>query len=350
MASAEPLLCEGQAKPFLKWAGGKSQLLPALRALYPQELRTGKIHRYIEPFLGGGALFFDVMQGYSVDEAHLFDINEELILTYSVVKHDPLALADALAELRARYLAREPDERRLFFYEIRSRYNEARFKIDLDQYGVNWVVRAAQMIFLNKTCFNGLYRVNRSGAFNVPFGGYRNPLVFVEDNLHAVSRLLSRATLHRGSYADCAPYVTDETFVYFDPPYRPLSKTASFTSYSRSEFGDTQQKQLAAFVVEMNQRTKAKLMLSNSDPKHADRHDLFFDTLYAELEIQRVLATRMINSDGEGRGKINEIVVTNYHNQPNPCQKPNKADDSTSTSVNINANTLSALRTLSEKC
>jgi len=270
LAIVEPLLSEGQAKPFLKWAGGKSQLLPALRALYPHELRSGKIRRYIEPFLGGGAVFFDVMQGYSVDDAHLFDINEELILSYSVVKHDPLALADALAELRARYLALGIDERGILYYDVRSRYNEERCQIDFDHYAAGWVTRAAQMIFLNKTCFNGLYRVNRSGAFNVPFGGYRNPLVFLEDNLRAVSRLLMRATLHRGSYAECAPFISDESFVYFDPPYRPLSRTASFTSYSRTGFGDTQQQQLAEFVAKMNRQTKAKLMLSNSDPKHAD--------------------------------------------------------------------------------
>ncbi len=297
------LFGEVEAKPFLKWAGGKSQLLPVLRELYPPELRAGDIHRYIEPFLGGGALFFDVIQGYEVEEAHLFDINEELILAYSVVKHEPEALIDGLVAYRTHYLERNESDREKFFYELRHQYNQNRQAIDFATFGHDWIARAAQMIFLNKTCFNGLYRVNRSGTFNVPFGGYRNPVVFDEANLYAASRLLKRANLHIGSYADCAHYVDDKSFVYFDPPYRPLTKSASFTAYARSGFGDTQQKALASLFCKLSQRTRAKMMLSNSDPRHANPDDSFFDDLYAGQYIQRVLASRMINSKGVGAEK-----------------------------------------------
>lgn len=312
MTVKEPGLLPAIARPFLKWAGGKSQLLPALRGLYPPELHLGGIGRYVEPFLGGGAVFFDVVQNYAVEDAHLFDINEELILAYSVIKQDPQALINELGQMRAQYLQRDETAREALFYSVRHKYNEARNTMNWSRYSEKWIHRAAQMIFLNKTCFNGLHRVNRSGFFNVPFGGYKNPVIFDEGNLLAVSQLLARATLHRGPYTLCAEYVTDDTFVYFDPPYRPLSNTSSFTSYSRDKFGDPQQKELAGLFTRLASDSSARLILSNSDPKHANPDDTFFDDLYAGFTITRVQASRMINSNGEGRGKITEIVVTNY--------------------------------------
>lgn len=312
MANREPECPAAQSRPFLKWAGGKSQLLPAIRARYPAELRAGQIRRYVEPFVGGGAVFFDVMQSFVVEEAHLFDANEELIVAWSVLQRDPEALIAELAALRSRYLALDDEGRAALYYAVRDAFNSARAGMDFARYGASWIARAAQIIFLNKTCFNGLHRVNSAGHFNVPFGAYKNPILFDEENLRAAARLLARATLHHGPYSRCADYVTDDSFVYFDPPYRPLTQTASFTAYSRHKFGDEEQRQLAALFAALAHKTRARLMLSNSDPRHTNPADSFFDDLYAGFSIERVLASRMINSKGEGRGKITEIVVTNY--------------------------------------
>ena len=184
--------------------------------------------------------------------------------------------------------------------------------MDFHTYSAAWVERAADMIFLNKTCFNGLFRVNASGLFNVPFGRYRHPVVFEEQNILRVSQLLQCATLHVGGFASCAAWVDARTFVYFDPPYRPISPTSSFTSYSRGKFDDNDQRALAQFFAHLAARSGARLMLSNSDPKNLDANDNFFDDLYAPFTVHRVSASRMINSAGDGRGRISEILVTNY--------------------------------------
>ena len=303
-----------QAKPFLKWAGGKSQLLPQFRFHYPPQLSSGRMRRYIEPFLGGGAVFIDIAQRYSIAEAHLFDINEELVLTYTVVQRDPQRLIEVLTELRRHYIELDAVGRTEYFYAVRAHYNAERPAIDFQVFSDAWIERAADMIFLNKTCFNGLYRVNASGGFNVPFGRYANPEVFEEQNILRVSDLLQRASLHVGGFESCEPFVSDDSFVYFDPPYRPVSKTASFTSYARDKFDDHDQRTLARFFAHLATTTQAKLMLSNSDPRNLAPDDMFFDDLYAQFRIHRVSASRMINSVAEGRGKITEILVTNYQN------------------------------------
>lgn len=301
-----------RAKPFLKWAGGKSQLLPALRNHYPKQLIEGRIARYIEPFLGGGAVFFDVLQSYRVDEAHLFDVNEELILCYRVVQREPERLAAVLEERRRRFQECEEPLRVDYFYAVRFRFNERRASIDFENYSEKWIEHAADLIFLNKTCFNGLYRVNTSGMFNVPFGGYRNPIIFSEENLRLASSLLHRAVLHCGESAGSREMVTDDSFVYFDPPYRPISASSSFTSYARYGFDDAQQVQLSKYFARLDKHTGAQLMLSNSDPKNVSPHDNFFENAYAPFHIHRVAASRMINSVGHGRGKISELIITNY--------------------------------------
>ena len=195
---------------------------------------------------------------------------------------------------------------------MRDHYNAQRATIDFQVFADGWVERAADMIFLNKTCFNGLYRVNAAGGFNAPFGRYVNPKIFEEQNILRVAELLQRATLHVGSFESCEPFVRDDAFVYFDPPYRPISRTASFTSYARDRFDDDDQRSLARFYAKLATGTQAKLMLSNSDPRNLAPDDLFFDDLYAPFHIHRVAASRMINSVAEGRGKITEILVTNY--------------------------------------
>lgn len=299
------------AKPFLKWAGGKTQLLPQYRRYYPAELASGVIGRYVEPFLGGGAVYLDIVQRYRITEAHLFDINEELILAYSVVQRDPQALIGQLTNHRQRYSSLDEPARSSYFYYVRERYNDHKRSIDFHTYSSAWIERASDMIFLNKTCFNGLFRVNAAGHFNVPFGRYKYPTIFEEQNILRISQLLQNATLHTGDFASCEAWVDEHTFVYFDPPYRPISPTSSFTSYAQSGFNDKDQRELARFFASLSTKSGAKLMLSNSDPKNFDPDDNFFDDLYAPFTIHRVTANRMINSVGDGRGQISEILVVN---------------------------------------
>jgi len=295
------------AKPFLKWAGGKSQLLAQLAAHYPPQLATGEIKRYVEPFVGGGALFLDVMQRFPIPEAFLFDINPELILVYRVVQQAAEALIAHLQAQQEAYLARSPQARAAYFYEMRAAYNAQRPTIDHAHFSEAWILRAAQMIFLNKTCFNGLYRVNARGDFNTPVGRYQHPAIFTAGNIRAVSRLLQRAELRAGHFHAAAAVIDDHTFVYFDPPYRPLSATAHFTAYAAQRFDDADQIALAHFFAHLHTTRGAKLMLSNSDPA-----DDFFETLYTGFHIHRVWANRMINADAGARGKITELLVTNY--------------------------------------
>jgi DNA adenine methylase len=300
------------AKPFLKWAGGKNQLLEQLRANYPVGLESGRITRYVEPFLGGGAVFLDVMQRSPSAQAFVYDINPELLVAYTAVQRDPAGLIDRLTDYRRQYLEKDETGRTEFFYGRREHYNAQKAAIDFGVFSPAWIERAADLIFLNKTCYNGLFRVNSAGRFNVPFGRYVKPEIFDADNIWAVSQLLQRATMRCGGFETCRDVVDDNTFVYFDPPYRPISTTSSFTSYAADRFGDDDQRRLAGFFTDLTANTRAKLMLSNSDPKNNDPDDHFFDDLYAGFNIRRVSASRMINSVGGGRGKITEILVTNY--------------------------------------
>ena len=171
--------------------------------------------------------------------------------------------------------------------------------------------RAGQLIFLNRTCFNGLFRVNSRGGFNVPLGSYKNPTILFEDLLRVDSAVLQNTTIHLGDFMLSEPLVSEDTFVYLDPPYRPLNRTSSFTQYAKGGFDDDDQRRLAEYYARCD-AAGARLMLSNSDPKNIDTDDDFFDTLYAPYRVDRVPATRMINSDGAGRGEVNEIIVTNY--------------------------------------
>ncbi len=299
------------AKPFIKWAGGKTQLLPQLKNLYPAELKSGLIKRYIEPFLGGGSVFFEIAQHYKIENAKLFDINPELILLYKVAQQDVESLIGFLENLSKEFLKLTEQKRKEYFYECRINYNNQRFNINYNRYAETWIARAAQTIFLNKTCFNGLFRVNSKGQFNVPFGEYKNPSFFNEGNLKAVSKVLEIADIYCDDYTRISAHVTKDSFVYFDPPYRPISVTSSFKSYAANNFNDKQQTELAAFYKRLSE-TGAKLMLSNSDPKNINASDIFFDELYAGFNIHSVSASRMINSNASKRGLINEIVVTNY--------------------------------------
>jgi DNA adenine methylase len=299
------------AKPFLKWAGGKNQLLSVFNELYPKELLKGKIKNYYEPFVGGGAVFFDIAQNYRIDSAFLYDINEELILTYKVIQKEVSSLIEFLHRYSKQYLSLKKEKREKYYYEFRHNFNLQRFNIDYEKYSETWVSRAAQIIFLNKTCYNGLFRFNSKGEFNSPFGLYDNPKILDEKNLLNVSKLLEIAEIKKADFKEVKRDIKKASFVYFDPPYRPLSKTSNFTSYSKYQFKDDEQIQLATLFNELNEMD-CFLMLSNSDPKNTDPTDNFFDLIYKGYNIIRVPAKRIINSDAKKRNSINEIIVTNY--------------------------------------
>lgn len=299
------------ARPFLKWAGGKTQLLNQLQRRLPEGIRQGGITRYLEPFVGGGAVFFAINQRYSFECSDICDINEELVLAYLVVKHDVEDLIEVLGEMEKDYYALDEAGRSAYFYKVRDIFNTEKERICFDRYARSWIERAARLIFLNHTCFNGLFRVNARGHFNVPFGRYRSPGILDAENLRLASAVLEQTAIHHGDFTGCEERVDDRTFVYLDPPYRPLSSTAQFTGYYRAGFGEGDQVRLAEFIRTLDRRG-AKIMLSNSDPCNEDPDDTFFDSLYAGYTIDRVAAKRTINSNGGRRGAISELIITNY--------------------------------------
>lgn len=299
------------AKPLLKWAGGKSQLVDEIDSRLPIEFKKGEIRNYCEPFLGGAAVYFHIAQKYSIDKAILSDVNEEIILFYQVIKNDVNEFLELVNYLKETYLSLDSDKQSKFFYDIRKQFNHSKKNIDFKYYSKNWIDRAAQLLFLNKTCFNGLFRQNSKGEFNVPFGKYTNPQFLDKNNVILISKLLQKAELFILDFEDIEKLIDDTFFVYFDPPYRPISKTSSFTSYSKFEFSDNEQIRLAELFKRLDNK-RIKLMLSNSDPKNVNPKDDFFENLYSKFRIERVLANRMINCNGNGRGKINELIITNY--------------------------------------
>ena len=295
-----------RAKPFLKWAGGKTQLLDQMATRFPAELRLGKIRRYIEPFVGGGAVFFHIAQNYDVEEFHLFDVNEELVLAYRTVKTAVEHLIDTLSRIELHYLGLNEDSRRAFFYEMRATFNTSRALSNRRTIDFKCVERTAQLIFLNKTCFNGLFRVNSKSEFNVPFGRYKNPGYCDEANLRAVSQALQHVELSSASFEKVLEKAVPGDFVYFDPPYVPVSKTANFTAYQAHGFTENDQIKLRDVCIELTQRS-VKVMLSNSA---TDRVRTLYST--PDFFITEVQASRAINSNGKRRGKLTELIVTNY--------------------------------------
>lgn len=288
-------------KPFVKWAGGKSQLLNEIRAKYPE-----KIDKYCEPFVGGGAVLLDVLANCQPKEVLINDINAELANTYSQIKNSVGELIEMLSEMQETFWEKNDTDRKIMYFAKRERFND--LKVNGDEQ-IN-LEKAALFIFLNKTCFNGLYRVNRKGLFNVPIGSYKKPPICDAENLRLISGLLKNVQIKCGDYSKCADFIDENTFVYIDPPYRPLTATASFTSYSENEFGDKQQIELGKFVDEISAKG-AKVLISNSDPKNSDESDSFFDDLYSSYTIMRVSAKRMINSKATGRGSVNELLICN---------------------------------------
>ncbi|KHO61022.1 modification methylase [Thermoanaerobacter sp. YS13] len=300
------------AKPFLKWAGGKTQLLDELYKRLPSSLiQSGEIERYVEPFVGGGAFFFFLKRNFKIKESFLIDINKELIIGYKVIQNNVNELIHELSSMEEKYLKLSEEQRKDFYYNIRDEYNRQKDNFDYVNYNLDWVKRAAYLIFLNKTCFNGLYRLNKKGEFNVPFGKYKNPTICDADNLIEVSKALENTEIICADFEESKKYIHKNTLVYLDPPYRPLNNTSNFTSYNEDGFDDDDQRRLAQFFKEMDKRG-AYLILSNSDPKNEDVDDNFFDELYAGFIIERVKAKRYINSNGDKRGDINELIIRNY--------------------------------------
>ena len=295
---------EKTVKPFLKWAGGKGQLLKEIEKYYPFDRG---IIKYAEPFVGGGAVLFDILSKYNLEEIYISDINAELINTYVIVSDNIEELIELLKTYQFEYVPLDTEDRKSYYMALRERFND--LKINGNK--AENIEKAALMIFLNKTCFNGLYRVNKKGLFNVPMGAYKNPLICDEKNLRAVSEKLQNVKIVCGDYRKSANFIDEHTFVYFDPPYRPLTETASFTAYTENLFNDEEQIELAEFVESMHKKG-ANVLVSNSDPKNSNAEDDFFDKIYSAHKIKRVEATRMINCNSEARGKIKELLISNF--------------------------------------
>ncbi|MEN6611813.1 MAG: DNA adenine methylase [Methanoregulaceae archaeon] len=303
------------AKPFLKWAGGKTQLLREFEERLPPELENGKIEMYVEPFIGGGAMFFSLNRKYRFRRSVICDLNQELILCYAAIKSSVRDLIGRLEELESAYSNRDDAERKDLYYAIRDTFNRDRPGFDFSRKNPGRVERAAQLIFLNRTCYNGLFRVNRNGGFNVPFGRYKNPDILNEEILEEAAKVLRNTRIIHGDFTLCGKYADKGTFVYCDPPYRPINPTSSFTQYAKGGFTDSDQERLAMFIRDLDAKG-VRVMLSNSDPKNADPDDPFFENLYCGFLQERVPARRSINCNGSRRGVINELIVTNYRSCP----------------------------------
>lgn len=292
-----------KAKPFIKWVGGKSQLLESIGTQLPDDFIQQDNLTYIEPFAGGGAMLFHLLQCYpNIQKAVINDINPDLVMTYRSIRQSPGLLIDILEKLQQDFRSLNEDKRKTFFLEKREQYNQ---KLPDE------VEHSALFIFLNRTCFNGLYRVNSKGHFNVPFGRYTNPKICDRQTIMADSQLLQKVEILSGDFEATLEHAGPVSFFYFDPPYRPLSDTSSFNSYAKEGFNDDAQIRLSSFCRKID-ALGHRFVLSNSDPKGINPADNFFDELYSGFRIQRVLASRMVNSNATKRGKLSELLITNF--------------------------------------
>ena len=297
-----------KAKPFIKWAGGKGQLLSQLERYLPAQI-DGSPLTYIEPFVGGGAMLFHMLNQHpEIRRAIINDINPHLVTVYRVIKDRPKDLIQHLALLEKKYFALTDEaSKKAFYLEAREVFNEKKLN-DID--------RSSYLIFLNRTCFNGLYRENSKGKFNVPFGRNLHPTICNADTIMADSDALNRVnvTILNGDFADTMNYLDDNgiNFIYFDPPYRPLNATSSFNSYVKEEFGDNEQIRLRDYTRKLDERPEVYWMLSNADCSAKNPEDTFFEEIYGDFFINRVYASRAINADPKKRGKLTELLICNY--------------------------------------
>jgi DNA adenine methylase len=293
-----------KAKPFIKWVGGKGQLIEQLEALLPADFSERKNVTYIEPFVGGGAMLFYMLQKYpNIKSAVINDINPDLTLCYKVVRDNPTELINSLKDIQTQYYSISTDEeRKEFFLKQRDLFNSK---------SLNKIENTTLFFFLNRTCFNGLYRVNKAGKFNVPFGKYITPTICDKATIYADSKLLQNVEIMTGDFEQTFDKIKENTFFYFDPPYRPLSNTSSFNDYAKEDFNDDAQIRLKQFCDKLNE-IGINFMLSNSDCLGKDGKDLFFDNLFIDYKIDRVWAKRNVNAIASKRGKLTELLIRNY--------------------------------------
>ena len=293
------------AKPFLKWAGGKTQLINEIGKSLPNEITKSKF-TYIEPFVGSGAVLFWILNNFpNLEKAVINDINKDLTNTYNIIVSQTKELISILQILQNEFhsLENKPEEKKEYYYKKRELFNTRKEEK---------ISQAALFIFLNRTCFNGLYRVNKNNKYNVPMGSYKKPTICDKQNIIAVSNALQKVEILCGDYEATLDKATTNSFFYFDPPYKPLSETSSFNSYAKGEFNDDEQIRLRDFCSKLEKQGH-KWMLSNSDVKGKNPNNNFFDELYSEFSIVRVKAKRSINANPEKRGELNELLITNYN-------------------------------------
>ncbi len=291
-------------KPFLKWAGGKRQLLPEINRLIPASILKVDKFTYIEPFIGSGAMLFHILRNFrkKVKQAVISDINHDLIKAYTTIRDSPEPLLAQLEKISLRYYSYASEaDRKKYFLEERDKFNT---KPD------DPILNSSLLIFLNRTCYNGLFRVNSSGSFNVPFGKYKKPTIYNPELIKAVSAGLQDVIILWGDYQQTLHYAEEPTLFYFDPPYKPITKSSSFTAYSMTSFNDAGQIRLKEFCDDITRAGHA-FILSNSDVKNYEPGNLFFDKLYEDYHVERVKAKRNINSKGSERGEISELLITN---------------------------------------
>lgn len=291
------------AKPFLKWAGGKTQLISHIEKVLPRFIYKEKF-TYIEPFVGSGAVLFWMLNNFpNLKKAVINDINEDLINTYKTIALKPKELISILEILQNEFhkLEENIEAKKEYYYLKRELYNKRHEEPS---------VQAALFIFLNRTCFNGLYRVNRKNEFNVPIGSYKRPTICDKENILVVSKALQKVEIICGDFEVTLKYAENNTLFYLDPPYKPLSETSSFNSYAKDEFNDAEQIRLRNFCLKLDTLGHTWI-LSNSDVKSKDKNDNFFDDLYADFNIKRVEARRNINANPEKRGSLKELLITN---------------------------------------
>lgn len=293
-----------KARPFIKWVGGKGQLIDQLIPQLPTNFDKWENVTYIEPFVGGGAMLFHMLQHYpNITHAVISDINSDLITCYLTVRDSPEELICSLKDIENHYLdIKTEEERKAFFLDIRAQYNRK---------NLSPIENTSKFFFLNKTCFNGLYRVNKSGTFNVPFGKYKNPMICDSETIRKDSEVLQKVDILNGDFEETINYAIGKTLFYFDPPYRPLSDTSNFNDYTKEPFNDDAQVRLKRFCDKVD-KAGYSFMLSNSDGKGKEEADNFFDILYKDYHIERVWAARSVNANPKKRGKLTEILVHNY--------------------------------------